>query len=236
MAHCAHTIVVWSKSASAMSPARPTMPRTASTLLVAMSVAMALAGAAIAQTAPPPGSPLPGSTSPNATAVAPPPSPADLCVICEEPAALYRCRAAGADPAAAPVSGMQIKCVTEIAQRQYHGRCRIDRTRAAGVPCDGQFVAVTPPPPPLPSGNEPPKAATAPDQLPPPATAPPAEANAKKPPETMEALAKEAVKQSADQVKETSGAAGRQIEKAGSAVGRALKNSWECVSSLFSRC
>lgn len=157
------------------------------------------------------------------------PGPGDICVVCEEPVALYRCRAEGANPAAAPPAGLQIICVTEIAQRGRHGRCRVDRTRGA-APCDGIVVAVSPPPPPLTTGGVTPSAPA------PQAPIAPVQPPADRPPETMEALAKAAARQSTDTVKETTTAAGRQIEKAGSAVGSAFKKSWECVSSLFSRC
>lgn len=163
----------------------------------------------------------------------------ELCIICEEPAALYRCQADGADPLPA---GLQIRCVTEIAKSGAHGRCRVDRTRAIPA-CDGALVKVAAPPPSLPTGAPP----TAAPPVGPPqggpsgiAAQPPKPSG---PPQTMEALAKEAARQSkegwdktTETVKETSETAGKQIEKAGSVVGGALKKSWDCVASFFARC
>ncbi len=159
------------------------------------------------------------------SARAPDPSPAtsDLCVICQEPAAVYRCRAEGAEPNLPPIPGTQIKCVTEISQRSGHGRCRIDKA-STGTACVGQFVTVTAPSPPLqartPTGAalEATRAVAAQPNA-------PAETVADKPPETMEALAKDAARKSTQAVKDTS-----------SAVGGALKKSWDCVTSLFKGC
>jgi hypothetical protein len=160
----------------------------------------------------------------------------ELCVVCEGPTAVYRCLADGGDPAARVASGLPIRCVTEIARRGPHERCRIDKTRSVAT-CTGLIVTVTPPPPPLatPVVDAPP-VAPSPPAPPPTAEGTPPAAKPDKPPETVAALATQAAKTSTETVKETSAAASRQIENAGSAVGSALRKSWECVSSLFSRC
>ena len=156
---------------------------------------------------------------------APAPAAADLCVTCEEPAAVYRCRADGAEPNSPPVQGLQIKCVTEISRDKHHGRCRIDKSKQ-GDACNGMFVTVSPPPPALPGSQPQDVAKPVPPPVPP----------EKKPPETVEALAKEAAQQSRDAVKETSDVAGRTLDKATTAIGGAVQKSWRCVSSFFARC
>ncbi len=185
-----------------------------------------LVGPAVAQQSTPPTAPSPvQSALVQSAPAAPTPAAADLCVMCEEPPARYRCRAERAEPNAPPAQGLQIKCVTEISRDRGHGRCRIDKS-TLGEACSGTFVAVSAPPPALPG--------SAPQEIAKPTQA--AAPAVKKPPETMEALAKEAAKQSSDAVKETSDAAGRSIDKATTAVGGALQKSWNCVSSLFARC
>lgn len=190
---------------------RPLRPGLLNTALGAIGLAalgiVAFTGSSFAQGAP---SAAPANRD---AAPSPPPAAADLCVVCEEPPALYRCRTEGAEPNAPPAQGAQIKCVTEIAQRVGHGRCRIEKTKP-GLTCDGRFISVSAPPPPLP-GSEPAR----------PPVSPVAPAPASKPPETVEALVKEAAQQS----KEAN-------DKATSAVGRAAKKTWDCVSSFFTRC
>lgn len=199
-------------SMKAMCPAdRPLRPGLLTAALGAIGLAtlaiVAFPGSGFAQVAP---SPAPANRD---AAPPPPPAAAELCVVCEEPPALYRCRTEGADPNAPPAQGSQIKCVTEIAQRGGHGRCRIDKTKPA-LACDGRFISVSAPPQPLP-GSEPAKAPASPV----------APAPASKPPQTVEALVKEAAQQS----KEAN-------DQATSAIGRAAKKTWDCVSSFFTRC
>jgi hypothetical protein len=169
----------------------------------------------------------------------------DVCVVCEDPPASYRCEAEG-QPAGGPTpDGLPIRCVTELAKRGPHGRCRIDKTKVGAATCLGTLVIVTAPPPALaPHGALPtptagPANAALPTGAPPsPNQAAPTQATPdqpvapKQPPQTVEALAKEAARQSKETVADTTEAA----KKAGSAVGNAMRRSWECLSSLFSRC
>lgn len=64
-----------------------------------------------------------------------------------------------------------------------------------------------------------------------------------KPPKTVEEMAKRAaedsqkgLKQAGELVTDTAKSTGKTIENAGKAVGNAAKKTWDCVSSLFSKC
>lgn len=165
----------------------------------------------------------------------------ELCVVCNDPPATYRCDQ-GNGPATGP--GLQLSCIKQLAQRGGHQSCTIDRTRA-GAPCNGLLVTLDPAaadtaPAPVaiaPSSGS--NATPAQTALPAPIPAQPKDA----PPATVEALAKQTAEQSQKEweetnakVKETTQAAGQNLKKAGGAVGEAVKKSWDCVVSLFSAC
>ncbi len=169
----------------------------------------------------------------------------EICVVCNEPAASYRCGFEGDAAAPASGAGFQLLCIKAVATRGGHKSCTIDRARALG-PCEGTLVA-------LPNPADGPVAAGTPAAVTPPvaATIPvpvavpvPASAVGKdQPPATVEALAKATVEQSKKDwdkanatVKETTVEAGQDLKRAGNAVGNAFKKSWNCVVSLFSSC
>jgi hypothetical protein len=169
-------------------------------------------------------------------------SAAEVCVSCSEPAAVYRCAIEGDAPGTPIDAGLQLYCIKELAGGKGHKSCSIDRTRG-NVPCDGVPVSLarpvgglTPAAAPVNSGPSPsatPAEAAAPEQAP----------DTKAPPPTVEALAKDATEQSKKdwdkttaKMKQNTEAAGYEIQKAGSAVGGAIKNSWDCLTSLFARC
>lgn len=161
----------------------------------------------------------------------------EICVVCSEPAASYRCGFDG--DAAAPASGpgFQLLCIKELATRGGHKSCTIDRARARG-PCEGTLVAL-----PNPADGVTAAAAAVPVPVPAPVPPPMPEAVKDQPPATVEAMAKASVEQSKKDwekanatVKETTEEAGQDLKKAGNAVGNAMKKSWNCVVSLFSSC
>lgn len=159
----------------------------------------------------------------------------ELCVTCSDPVATYRCQLEGADPAASLPAAAQVLCIKEIATRGGHTSCSVSRDQS-GAPCNGMAVTVAVPSigplkPAAKSAEPPPQIAGAP--APPPA--PPANAT-DAPPATMEALAKEAAKQTKKDLENTTEAAGEGVKKAGASVETAVKKTWKCLSSLFTAC
>ena len=167
----------------------------------------------------------------------------EICVVCSEPAASYRCGFDGEAAAPASGPGFQLLCVKELATRGGHKSCTIDRARARG-PCEGTLVALPNPADGVtaagaPAAAAPPVPAAAPVPVPPTTNG----AVKDQPPATVEAMAKASVEQSKKDwekanatVKETTEEAGQDLKKAGNAVGNAMKKSWNCVVSLFSSC
>lgn len=163
------------------------------------------------------------------------------CVVCAGPDAVYRCQidtlATGRREAAA-----QLVCITTLAQEGGHQSCSV--RRAATEVCPGPIKIVA-----LPEGGassegaEPatPSAGSGPG---PAAALPPQPVDEQKPPpQTVEALAKDAatstgagIKSAGETVTDAAKAAGQQFEKAGGAISGAAKKTWGCISSLFSDC
>jgi hypothetical protein len=172
------------------------------------------------------------SGAPNAAAQ-------EYCVSCSEPDALYRCIIEGARPASG--TPLQMLCVTKMAELGRHGACSINRVTV--LECNGRVVRVampappappapaivapaTPPPPPPTAAIAPaPPAPLAPAVVPPPEPPPPPPAEAPKSPDTLVGVIKQAGKASKDTLQST-----------GRAIGDGAKKTWNCVTSLFSRC
>jgi hypothetical protein len=174
---------------------------------------------------------------------------AEVCVVCSEPAASYRCAFDG-DTGAAVQPGAQLLCLKQLATSARHKSCSIDRVRTG--PCAGDLVVIgkpdgavlTPQAAAAPTAVDTPTVpcdeTAAPCQTAAPAITPPKVGT---PPETMEELAKQAAAQTKkdwEQTKSTiadgTKAAGRGIEDAGTAVGGVAKQSLDCVASLFTKC
>lgn len=185
----------------------------------------------------------------------------EYCVGCSGPDATYRCQIEGASASgpADPVS--QILCIKKIATEGGHERCSIERFSKEG--CDGPVkviagnsgvdavatgAAAGDAPGTAPTNDTPAKAEDA---------APAAEGDTKpaveaaaepkaaddKPPQTVEALAKQSMTSTKENLDKAGNAvsdgakkAGDQIEGAGSAITAAAKKSWTCVTSLFNDC
>jgi hypothetical protein len=141
---------------------------------------------------------------------------AEVCVVCSEPGAVYRCIA---DPKLPAFRGsdkvLQYICVTELAKTGSHASCRVANEMTAGCLGIERIVGS--------QGVEPPSqpAAGAPVD----AAAPIAEQPKEKPPQTLVELAK----RTKEQVDEDT-------RKTGQAVGGAFKKSWDCLTTLFSKC
>jgi hypothetical protein len=149
------------------------------------------------------------------------------CVTCKAPDATYRCAFEGEPLTAAPDARIQLLCIKEIATRGNHQSCSINRTKTDG--CSGPLVLVAKSPQaPSAADGEPPSTTGA---APEPVTAAAASPKAG-PPETVEALAKDAAKTAKSDWEKTQ----TQMKDGTKAVGGAFKKSWDCVVSLFARC
>lgn len=164
----------------------------------------------------------------------------DICVVCAEPVATYRCSI----EEGAKLSGVrgseriaQYLCITELARVGGHATCRVRAdqfTLCNGItktisaighsPTDAELGAAA-------AGQ------TAPDG------SEGAQARDKGPPQTLEELARRTTessntqfKKAGEAVKDTARTAGQQIGKAGETVGGAMKKTWGCVSSMFKEC
>ena len=163
-----------------------------------------------------------------------------VCVECKGPDRGYRCTVKDAERAQQFRGGqraLEFLCMSEIARVGGHQICRV--STAYSGPCIGQpheidmaqlgkDGVIGGKPPGMEDGT-----AMAPGGM---AIAPvdaQAKGSAKKgPPETLEELARETVSKSKAQLSN----ADEGVRKAGSAVGGAVKQTWECLASLFKRC
>lgn len=143
----------------------------------------------------------------------------EYCVACTGPDVLYRCVLDGVRPGA--TASLPALCVTSLAKAGPHATCAI-RRGVGVIDCNGPVKLVSVPP------------QGAPDQSlgavtdPVPAKA----AQPSGPPRTVEEMLKQA-KSNSDKTMEK---AKSQIESGGNQIGGFFKKSWDCVSSLFSRC
>jgi hypothetical protein len=153
----------------------------------------------------------------SATAVA-----QDICVICSEPSAVYRCQLeAGAK--AAPQN--QLHCMQQLAKEGAHASCAVRRS-LSGAACDGTLRIVAAPAQSAPAIGET-IAPKAPNPSSTPASAPNAE-----PPATVAEAARRAKAGTDAQFKQAQDQLRTSTEK----TGGALKRSWDCIASFFKRC
>jgi hypothetical protein len=145
-----------------------------------------------------------------------------VCVTCTAPDAVYRCEAEGT-PLKPSDARLGIACITEIARRDGHQSCSVDRRKTA---CEGQLRTISA------TGHllaePPPREAVA---LP-----GPSEPERKGPPDTVAELAKRTAESSKQQLEKATDTVGDVAKKTGGAVSNAAKKSWRCVTSLFSDC
>jgi len=146
-------------------------------------------------------------------------SAAEMCVVCSEPAATYRCTVEHGEKAQQFRGGdrvLQYLCITELAKAGHHARCAVSRDPPSSCLGEGRTVTATGV-----EGREQgeaaraaPRAAQAPD------AAPKDDA-----PKTLVELARK----TNDSVKDSA-------KSAGSAVGGAIQKTWNCLTSLFQGC
>ena len=145
----------------------------------------------------------------------------EFCVACSEPSAVYRCVIDGAQPQGG--QPLQMLCVTAMAKAGGHGTCSVKRGTV--FDCDGAVKHV-----PWAALNAPPLAAAPPAPAPAPTPPRPEAAAApdptsEGPPQTVVEMAKRANQQTSDQMK-----------KAGENLSQGAKKTWDCMTSLFTRC
>lgn len=148
----------------------------------------------------------------------------DICIVCEEPKATYRCAPQDGSVRAGDVR-LAFSCITELARTGGHSSCGVSRKQAG--PCDGPLRTVSVIGPELPVVMGRPPEADA-GGIPASPVPPPVPAKAEKkpgPPDTVVELAK----RTADSSKE-------QLKKAGDGVTGAAKKSWRCLTSFFKEC
>jgi hypothetical protein len=189
-----------------------------------------------------------------------PANAAELCVKCTGPDANYACIVNGATTASTADAAIKLYCITALAKAGPHASCAIDRDNKP--PCQGErrelpvpdaiehvldvrseSQSATPLSAPITAGSS-----TAPQstdqQLHSNAAAqqkPAQPENA--PPKTVQEMVEKGAQSAGAGISETGKSAGEAAEstgtalqKAGSAVAKAAKNSWECLSSFFSKC
>jgi hypothetical protein len=152
----------------------------------------------------------------------------EYCVVCSAPKAVYRCVIDGAQPQGA--QPLQMLCVTAMAKAGGHGACSV--SRGTVFDCDGPVKRVPwaasnlPPAAPVPQQRE---AAGArgdgPDRT-----------SQDGPPQTVVEMAKRANQQTSEQMKKAGDNITEGAKSVGEAVGNATKKTWDCMSSLFTRC
>ncbi|MCL4764691.1 MAG: hypothetical protein KJZ80_00480 [Hyphomicrobiaceae bacterium] len=157
-------------------------------------------------------------------AAALPAAAAEICVTCSGPPAVYRCtveQASKVERYRHADRVLQLVCITELAAKQGHEKCRV--RRSGSEDCIGleRTVSLTGSLEALATRLE-----TEPVEVPadePDTTAGPVAQPG--PPKTVEELARRTASASKDQ-----------LQKTGSAVGSAVKKGWGCLASLFQDC
>ena len=151
----------------------------------------------------------------------------EYCVACTEPDKLYRCVIDGARPGAS--SSLQLLCISALAKEGPHTTCTV-RRGVTVIDCNGPIKHVSIPTEEVPASPS----AVSPPAAPSP-TSPPADQKAdatQGDPKTVAEMLRRAKEQSDRDWAKTNATMKSNNEK----VGSFFKKSWDCLSSLFSRC
>jgi hypothetical protein len=140
----------------------------------------------------------------------------EYCVVCTEPAAMYRCVIENPQPGAA--QSLQVLCVTSLARESGHGQCSVQRGVTV-FQCDGPVKRVSAGAPATPVVTPSAPAAPAPQTVP-------------EAPKTVVEAAKRAQDATADSIQETNA----QLRRAGEATFGFLRDTAVCIGTLFTRC
>jgi hypothetical protein len=145
----------------------------------------------------------------------------EYCVACTQPNAVYRCIIEGAKPGGS--QPLQMLCVTAMLKEGRHATC--SPKGGTVFDCDGPvrkvqwaaYNASTLPPPKPETAKQPAKAT---DQ----------------PPKTVEEMAKRANEKTVQDLGKANEAIKEQATSVGQNLGDATKKTWQCITTLFSRC
>ena len=158
----------------------------------------------------------------------------EYCVACTGPNAVYRCVIEGAQPGGS--QPLQMMCITAMARQGGHATCGIKRGTV--FDCDGAvkripWSALSPPAQPQPAapGKQ---SAVQPAPTPGPAADPKSDPD--EPPKTVLEMAKRANEKTAEQFQKNNETMKEQAKATGDAFAKATKKTWDCLSSLFTRC
>lgn len=145
----------------------------------------------------------------------------EYCVACAEPNAVYRCVIENAQPGGS--MPLRTLCLTAMSKAGGHASCAIKRGTV--FDCAGPVKRV-------------PWAASADEAAAPPPSKPEAAkgGDPKEPPKTVQEMADRANKKTADDVKKAGETVKEGAQSVGEGVSKATKKTWECLSSLFSKC
>lgn len=148
----------------------------------------------------------------------------EVCVVCREPAATYRCSIEKSEKltrfGSVGDKALMHVCAKELARLERHTTCTARRD-AQGAACDGpsrtiSLAAILDAPPEVQGPTAPAPA------LPPPA---PANTPTPAPPATVQELAQR-----------TGETSKKQLKAVGDGIGGAATKTWNCLTSLFTKC
>ena len=159
----------------------------------------------------------------------------EACVVCDAPAAIYRCSVEKSERLArfgsAGDKALQHVCAKEMARQGKHEKCTVRRD-LSGTSCDGLPRMITlasllegdpaPQPAPPSASGPPPKPATGTSTKVEPAKPAPAVAQ---PPRTVQEMAERSGETSKQQLKDTS-----------ESIGNTAQRTWKCLTTLFQKC
>jgi hypothetical protein len=143
----------------------------------------------------------------------------EYCVACTEPSTVYRCVIEGARPGGQ--QPLQMLCLVAMTKEGHHAACSV--SPGTVFECDGPVKRV--PWSAYNAGAEP-----APDR------APAAAKNPDEPPRTVEEMIKRANAKTAEQLRQADEKVKNQAQALGQGLSDATKKTWQCLSSLFTRC
>jgi hypothetical protein len=156
----------------------------------------------------------------------------EYCVSCTGPNAVYRCVIDGAQPGGN--QPLQVLCITTMAKQGGHATCGIKRGTV--FDCDGPvkripWATLNAPAQPAVPGKQ-----SAAPPAPPATSAAESKPDPEEPPQTVLEMAKRANEKTAEQMKQANENMKQQAKATGEAFAKATKKTWDCLSSLFTRC
>ncbi len=139
----------------------------------------------------------------------------EYCVVCSEPAAVYRCQIENVGPL--QTQPLKLACISALARDGGHARCAV--RGGTVLDCDGPLKRVDVlGKPPAPGTNVPSEPYVV-------ATKPKAEPDAAAAPQTVEDALRRAAKTTGESASQT-----------GAALGKGVSKTWNCLTTFFKSC